>query len=134
MVMFFFFSSRKGVIHRDLKSENILVDLDTQSLVLIDFGASAIFKSTTASYSDFHGTKQYKSPEYILKRRYTGVSSTVWALGIVLYDMVTSINQVKTRLAVIVMCTLVLGLRQFAFRKRRRNNRIQTNNETSFIG
>jgi len=79
---------RKGVVHRDLKSENILVDLDTESLVLIDFGASAIYKSSTSYYSDFHGTKQYKSPEYILKKRYTGVPSTVWTLGVLLYDMV----------------------------------------------
>ncbi|CAF4201705.1 unnamed protein product, partial [Adineta steineri] len=79
---------RKGVVHRDLKSENILVDLDSESLVLIDFGASAIYKSSTSFYSDFHGTKQYKSPEYILKKRYTGVPSTVWTLGVLLYDMV----------------------------------------------
>ncbi|CAF3639667.1 unnamed protein product [Rotaria sordida] len=79
---------RKGVVHRDLKSENILVDLETESLVLIDFGASAIYKSSTSYYSDFHGTKQYKSPEYILKKRYTGVPSTVWTLGVLLYDMV----------------------------------------------
>lgn len=79
---------RKGVVHRDLKSENILVDLDGESLVLIDFGASAIYKSPSSFYSDFHGTKQYKSPEYILKKRYAGVPSTVWTLGVLLYDMV----------------------------------------------
>lgn len=83
-----FSSSRKGVVHRDLKSENILVDLDTDSLVLIDFGASAIYKTSSSFYSDFHGTKQYKSPEYILKKRYAAVSSTVWTLGVLLYDMV----------------------------------------------
>ena len=79
---------RKGVIHRDLKSENILVDLDAESLVLIDFGASAIYKTSSSHYSDFHGTKQYKSPEYILKKRYAAVPSTVWTLGVLLYDMV----------------------------------------------
>ncbi|UJR30795.1 hypothetical protein I4U23_018314 [Adineta vaga] len=79
---------RKGVVHRDLKSENILVNLDTDSLVLIDFGASAIYKSPVSHYSDFHGTKQYKSPEYVLRKRYTGVPSTVWTLGVLLYDMV----------------------------------------------
>jgi len=79
---------RKGVVHRDLKSENILVDLDTESLILIDFGASAIYKSASSYYSDFHGTKQYKSPEYIVRKRYTGIPSTVWTLGVLLYDMV----------------------------------------------
>ena len=64
------------------------MDLDTQSLVLIDFGASAIYKSPVTHYSDFHGTKQYKSPEYILRKRYRGVPSTVWTLGVLLYDMV----------------------------------------------
>ncbi|CAF0837170.1 unnamed protein product [Didymodactylos carnosus] len=78
----------KGVVHRDLKSENILVDLDTNSLVLIDFGASAIYKGSSF-YSDFHGTRQYKTPEYIIKKRYSAVASTVWTLGILLYDMVT---------------------------------------------
>lgn len=86
----FLFYFRKGVVHRDLKSENILVDLDTESLVLIDFGASAIYKSSSSPYSDFHGTKQYKSPEYILRKRYTGVPSTVWTLGVLLYDMVSN--------------------------------------------
>jgi serine/threonine protein kinase len=80
---------RKGVVHRDLKSENILVDLNTESLILIDFGASAIYKSSSSYYSDFHGTKQYKSPEYIVRKRYTAVPSTVWTLGVVLYDMVS---------------------------------------------
>jgi tRNA A-37 threonylcarbamoyl transferase component Bud32 len=79
---------RKGVVHRDLKSENILVDLNTESLILIDFGASAIYKSSSSYYSDFHGTKQYKSPEYIIRKRYAGVPSTVWTLGVLLYDMV----------------------------------------------
>jgi serine/threonine protein kinase len=67
-------------------------------LVLIDFGASAICRmndndSTNSSssnphyYTDFHGTRQYKPPEYILNKKYTAVESTVWTLGILLYDM-----------------------------------------------
>lgn len=83
----------QGVVHRDIKSENLLVDMDTMNLVLIDFGASAIHRHTADSttqvhfYTDFHGTKQYKPPEYIKYKKYTAQASTIWALGILLYDM-----------------------------------------------
>ena len=82
----------QGVVHRDLKSENILVDLDSMNLILIDFGASAICRSnkttnSTHFYTDFHGTRQYKPPEYITNKKYTALASTIWTLGILLYDM-----------------------------------------------
>lgn len=81
----------QGVVHRDIKSENLLVDMDTMNLVLIDFGASAIHRNGADApvhfYTDFHGTRQYKPPEYIKFKRYTAQASTVWALGILLYDM-----------------------------------------------
>jgi tRNA A-37 threonylcarbamoyl transferase component Bud32 len=60
----------QGVCHRDLKSENLLVDLDTLNLVLIDFGASAIYRNASQHfYTDFHGTRQYKPPEYIKNKK-----------------------------------------------------------------
>lgn len=60
----------QGVVHRDLKSENLLVDLDTLNLVLIDFGASAIYRNASQHfYTDFHGTRQYKPPEYIKHKK-----------------------------------------------------------------
>jgi Tol biopolymer transport system component len=80
---------KSAVIHRDLKPGNILVTADGQ-VKLLDFGISKLFEadSTITATMERRFTPAYASPEQIRGDR-TGPETDVYALGVILYELVT---------------------------------------------
>ncbi len=95
---------KRGIIHRDLKPENILLDEKMHTLIA-DFGSAKLLTETEMSRlslakedddcggerkRSFVGTAQYVSPE-ILKGTPTSRSTDLWALGCIIYQMISGL-------------------------------------------
>lgn len=81
------FMHSNRILHRDLKTQNIFL-LGNGRLVLGDLGICKVLEGTTDFAKTCIGTPYYMSPE-IFKNKPYNHKSDIWALGCVLYEMVT---------------------------------------------
>mmetsp|Transcript_2829 Transcript_2829/g.2650 ORF Transcript_2829/g.2650 Transcript_2829/m.2650 type:complete len:163 (-) Transcript_2829:617-1105(-) len=79
----------QGVIHRDLKLENVLFETKARARIkIVDFGISGMCKGKRSERNDA-GTLRYMAPEMISESNSTANPAIdVWAIGVMLYCMV----------------------------------------------
>jgi len=68
-----------GVVHRDLKAENLLLDAD-MNIKLADFGFSNYFSDFSA-LETWCGSPPYAAPELFEGKKYSGPKADIWSLG-----------------------------------------------------
>jgi len=79
----------RGFVHRDLKPENLFV-LHDGSLRLLDFGIAKPLEGNSATRTGASlGTPYYMAPEQVMSARRVTPAADVWAVGVILYELLT---------------------------------------------
>ena len=77
----------KSLVHRDLKLDNVLVDTNDK-VKIIDFGfATGCLANEKLNF--YCGTPHYMDPDLSQKRHYKGQAADIWALGVILFILLT---------------------------------------------
>ncbi|MBA3542303.1 MAG: serine/threonine protein kinase, partial [Deltaproteobacteria bacterium] len=87
-----------GIIHRDVKPENVLVTADgtTEHARILDFGLAKLKDAATITDGVAVGTPSYMSPEQTLGER-ADARSDVYGAGVVIYELLTGVKPFSSK-------------------------------------
>jgi tetratricopeptide (TPR) repeat protein len=119
---------KSGIIHRDVKPSNLLIDESTGRLLVADFGLARLIESeeSLTAADAIAGTPAYMSPEQIAHPREITGQTDVYSLGVVLYEVITGERPFRG----IVRMVLNQVLHEEPASPRRLNDRIPRDLET----
>lgn len=84
---------RVGVIHRDLKPANLFVMTGSERIKVLDFGISKVHGAedglSLTDTSTMLGSPRYMSPEQMVGARDVDARTDIWALGVILYELLS---------------------------------------------
>jgi serine/threonine-protein kinase len=83
------YAHRQGIIHRDIKPDNIMIEKHTQRPIITDFGVAKILKDGDETSTITRGTPLYMAPEQIVGEEMDG-RTDIYAAGTMLFQMLVS--------------------------------------------
>jgi serine/threonine-protein kinase len=111
------YAHRVGIVHKDIKPANILIEAHTKRPLIADFGIATRTHALGQKVSKITGSPTYMAPEQIVNGPVDG-RADIYAIGIVLFEMLVAALPVPRCGSVKELFKLRLQLKERFFQKR----------------
>jgi len=112
-----------GIFYRDMKPENLLMD-EAGYVKIADLGLSKLVRKDEERTFTVVGTAEYLAPEMLTNHGY-GTESTLWSLGILIYEMLTGNPPFVSEDQKVLFSKIQMGFYRFSFPKILKSNAIE---------